>query len=624
MTTLWLDYETRSECDLLKRGVYNYFDHPSTQILIASWAIDNGKIHRWEAWRTQDMPTPLYRALHGAIINPRITIRAHNATFERLATKHCLGIDIPYSSWYCTAYQSRSAGCPSSLDDLARMVNPAHRKDARGQDLIRRYSCPPFENDAAGLTEFGEYCDRDVEVTRNPSKALPELTDHARKVWDANEAINDRGLPIDTELCDLASAYAEREIEALTARMSILTGTKARGQALAKWVYDRLPEDYADVMRTAEGGITLDKSARNALLELDLPPAVLEALEIMDAASLSSTAKFANFARRTSSDGRLRGAFVAAGAAATGRYASWGVQLHNLPRMSAKDPEALKRKLKRKQPVTPDELKSLLRPVICAGARKHIVRCDWNAIEARGLPWLVNTPESNTYLDAFRDPSRDIYIEQAIAAGLGQARQEGKVVVLSLGYGGAQGALAKMAKGYGVDIPDPPKVVARWRASNPWAVNWWKDLMSIATKSLKADVVREAGRIKFVGSGIMALPSGRYLYYPGLSKDAEEGLVYLKAAKKPKKGEPWPQARLWHGIIAENATQAACCDLLRDLTVREQDSPLIGHVHDECIAECDNKKEGVRWLQNAMLEKPAWAKDFPLAAKAEAGKRFGK
>jgi DNA polymerase len=300
------------------------------------------------------------------------------------------------------------------------------------------------------------------------------------------------------------------------------------------------------------------------------------------------------------------------------------VQLHNLPRLSAKDPDLLKRKLARRDPVTPDELKSLLRPAICATGRRSIVRCDWNAIEARGLPWLVNTPESNAYLDAFRDPSRDIYIEQAIAAGLGPMRQEGKVVVLSLGYGGAEGALTKMSKAYGVDIPDRPKVVTRWRRANAWAPNWWKELMSIAIKSLRADVVREAGRISFIGPGIMCLPSGRRLYYPGLQRDAEDNLVYLKAAKKPKKGEPWPLARLWHGIIAENATQAVCCDLLRDLTVREQDSPIIGHVHDEVIAECDNKKDGMKWLQNAMLAKPEWARDFPLAAKAEAGKRFGK
>jgi hypothetical protein len=170
-----------------------------------------------------------------------------------------------------------------------------------------------------------------------------------------------------------------------------------------------------------------------------------------------------------------------------------------------------------------------------------------------------------------------------------------------------------------------PRVVARWRDANEWAVDWWGDLMSCVKRSLKIENVMEAGRIKFVGKGIMELPSGRLIHYPGLARDAEEGsLVYLKASRKPKKGAPWPVSRLWHGIVAENATQAVCCDLLRDLTVREQNSDLIGHVHDECIAECRSAKEGSKWLQSAMMTKAAWAKDFPLAAEVKAEKRFGK
>lgn len=619
MSTLWLDYETRSHCDLLKCGVYNYATDPTTEVLIASYAIDNGPVRRWEKWRGKLMPADLARAF----ANRLVKIKAHNAAFERLITQYVLKTHIPVERWYCTSYQGRCLALPSSLDDLARMVDPAHRKDARGADLIRRCSIPPYDEDPDTLTLFGEYCDQDVNAMRAISKGLLDITPEAQRVWVANEVINDRGLPIDVELCEMAERYMDEEAASAQARMMKLTGTKARGQAITQWIFERLDEDARTLMQR-EDGISLDKSTRNALLELDLAPKVLEALELMDSASLSSTAKFRRFRLRTSSDGRLRGAYVAAGAQATGRYASWGVQLHNLPRMSAKDPEALRRKLKRRAKVTPEELKSMLRPAICAGPGKVIVRCDWNAIEARGLPWLVNTKASREYLGAFNDPTRDIYIEQAIAAGLGPARQEGKVVVLALGYGGAEGALVTMSKGYGVDIPDRPKVVRNWRAANEWAVDWWKDLMRCVTKSLSATSPLTAGRIAFVGKGAMRLPSGRYLFYPGLQRDAEDNLCYLKASKKPKKGEPWPLARLWHGIVAENATQAVCCDLLRDLTVREQDSDLIGHVHDECIAECDNEKEGKQWLEKTMLHVPQWAKGFPLRAESAAAKRFGK
>jgi len=38
-TTLWLDLETRSRCDLPGRGVYNYVQDPSTEVLCMSYAL---------------------------------------------------------------------------------------------------------------------------------------------------------------------------------------------------------------------------------------------------------------------------------------------------------------------------------------------------------------------------------------------------------------------------------------------------------------------------------------------------------------------------------------------------------------------------------------------------------
>ena len=82
------------------------------------------------------------------------------------------------------------------------------------------------------------------------------------------------------------------------------------------------------------------------------------------------------------------------------------------------------------------------------------MRADWNAVEARALPWLAG-PAAAGYLNLWRDAARDPYVEQARAAGLATHRQAGKVVVLSLGYGGGPNALARMSGNYGVRIPDP-------------------------------------------------------------------------------------------------------------------------------------------------------------------------
>ena len=619
---LWLDYETRSHCDLLKRGVYNYASDKTTEVLIASYALNNGPIKRWEHWKGKPMPAQL----NNALADPRVIKRAHNAGFERLITQHVLGITT--NAWQCTSFQARCLAMPAGLDDWARMVMPTHRKDPRGNALIRAHSIPPYDDNPDGLTMFGVYCDRDVEVMRALSSNLPQPRPEDQLVYQANETINDRGLLIDTELCDLALAYADREAQEAERMIQTLTQgalTKARGASLTRWVAERLPEDVRPLMGEPA---SLGAAVKASLLDLG-PEAVgqlvFDVIECSDAFNLASVAKFRRLKALACGDGRLRGAFVAAGAGQTGRYASWGAQLHNFPRSSAKDPEAVKKRMKQGKDVPMAELKSMLRPAIVAPRGKQIVRCDWNAIEARGLPWLVDTPASREYLDAFRDKTRDIYVEQAKDAGL-KERQEGKVVVLSLGYGGAVGALTKMCKAYGVAIEHPERVVGGWRRANTWAVQWWQQLIQAAGRKSGG----EAGRVRLdwvQGLGLtMLLPSGRRLYYPGAHTSDAGDLVYKRAARKPKATEnAWPLHRLWHGTLAENATQATCGDLLRDFTVAHADNPeFIGHVHDETLFESRAPKKTSAWVHRAMTAAPAWAEDFPLAAEVMIAPRFGK
>ena len=619
---LWLDYETRSHCDLLKRGVYNYASDKTTEVLIASYALNNGPIKRWEHWKGKPMPAQL----NNALADPRVIKRAHNAGFERLITQHVLGITT--NAWQCTSFQARCLAMPAGLDDWARMVMPTHRKDPRGNALIRAHSIPPYDDNPDGLTLFGVYCDRDVEVMRALSSNLPQPRPEDQLVYQANETINDRGLLIDTELCDLALAYADREAQEAERMIQTLTQgalTKARGASLTRWVAERLPEDVRPLMGEPA---SLGAAVKASLLDLG-PEAVgqlvFDVIECSDAFNLASVAKFRRLKALACGDGRLRGAFVAAGAGQTGRYASWGAQLHNFPRSSAKDPEAVKKRMKQGKDVPMAELKSMLRPAIVAPRGKQIVRCDWNAIEARGLPWLVDTPASREYLDAFRDKTRDIYVEQAKDAGL-KERQEGKVVVLSLGYGGAVGALTKMCKAYGVTIEHPERVVSAWRRANTWAVAWWQQLITAAGRKAGG----AAGRVRLdlvPGLGLtMLLPSGRRLYYPGAHTSDAGEVLYKRAARKPKATESeWPLHRLWHGTLAENATQAICGDLLRDFTVKHAGSDgFIGHIHDEVIFESSTPKKLSKWVHQAMTVAPDWAEDFPLAAEVKYAPRFGK
>jgi len=74
MSILWIDFETRSRCDLRSRGVYNYAQDISTEVLCMSYAFDDDEVRTW----TPDRPFP------DGVWNHTGQIRAHNAAFERL------------------------------------------------------------------------------------------------------------------------------------------------------------------------------------------------------------------------------------------------------------------------------------------------------------------------------------------------------------------------------------------------------------------------------------------------------------------------------------------------------------------------------------------------------------
>lgn len=678
---LWIDFETRSRADLETVGTYNYASDPSTEIVICSYAIDMAPVERWEKG------SPIPPQLKNRLTDPKVEIRAHNAAFERLMLRYCWKIDLPPSRFYCTMFQARSAGLPGSLADLGRALSSNLKKDPRGWQLIQLLSVPredgSFNEDPALYKEFAEYCDRDVEVMRHISLRLPPLDAEARRLYNANEIVNDRGLPIDRELCELALYYAEREREEAVARVLAVTAgavEKARGEKLKDWLYESLPAPAQALMRTvkrrtvsnykgtahtdprlganrllhvtgeAYDARTLDRETREALFTMieEMPEEfsedVIAVLEANDAITSSSVYKFRSMLNTASSDGRLRGAFVPAGAAGTGRFSSHNAQLHNFPRVTAKDPEAVKALMKKKGdlggPVM-EILKSMLRPAIYPGANRRIVRADWNAIEARVLPWLTGRASAVIYLDAFRDPTRDIYIEQARLCGLGDNRQAGKVVVLAFGYGGSVGALAVMAKGYGVTIVGSPQaIVDAWRRANRWAVEWWAELARAGLTALAAPVPVwiPAGRVSLarapeggVPGLVMLLPSGRAIRYPWCEPVLEEpgNLRYLKAAWKPKAdATEWPRAKLWGGLASENATQGVAADLLRHALVNavEGGLPVIGHVHDELVAETGRHGADAlaQDLKEEMLAAPAWAEGLPLAVETEVSTRYKK
>ena len=634
MTTLWIDFETRSHCDLKKHGVYNYAQDGTTEVLCMSYAFDDEDVQTW----LPSQPFPERVRNHTGLIY------AHNAAFERLIFWYVLQINFKLEQFYCTATQARANCAPGSLEDVGRFAGASMKKDYRGAQLIRALCVPPFKDDPALMREMVQYCEQDVRAMRAVSQSLRPLSDEELHDYQINEKINDRGVLVDVHLARAAISYAATELADIQSIVRAVTNgaiTSVRSPKMREWVKERLSSEHLKLMEQEDGKYSIDKRVRaNLLATDDLPPDVAEVIQCADDLWASSVAKFSRLRDLADvEDSRVRGAFVFAGGSATGRASSYGAQVHNFTRKCAKAPESVRASMVLGHPIVPefgkrvtDVLKGMLRPAIIPAKGKSLVVADWAQIEARMTPWLSGRGED--VLDVFRS-GRDIYIREA--AGIFRVpedevtpdqRQIGKVAILACGFGGGLGAFSAMGRAYGLTMTesDAQRTVDAWRRANQWAVRYWQELETgymIAMRNKDKEIV--AGRVTYLFDGQhlwYALPSSRILCYP-YAKIEEDGISYAKAAWKPAAdAREWPRARLWRGLACENITQACANDVLR-YALRQLDDVVL-HVHDEIVIETDQPEEVTKRLKEVMCTPPPWAQGLPLDAEIQTMTRYGK
>jgi DNA polymerase len=622
---LFIDFETKSACDLKKFGIYNYCQDRSTEVLCMSYAFDDDVL----TW-TPDQPFP------DAVRNYKGTIRAHNATFERLIFWYVLGINFKLEQFYCTATQARANCLPGSLEDIGRAMSAKMKKDHRGKQLIRQCCVPPYNT--ALLPELIHYCEQDVRAMREISLALRQLDADELLDYHINERINDRGLLIDVPLCHAAIGYATAELEDIQTLVKDITGiASARSPKLKQWVADRIDPELMMV----EDKLSLNKNVRTALLQLDLPDEVLDVVQCIDDISASSVAKFKRMGELADvEDHRVRGAFVFNGGSATGRASSYGVQLQNMSRVCAKDPVAVRKAMLAGDSLSAfgnrvtDVLKGMIRPAIIPAPGNVLIVADWAGIEARCNPWLSNHVASEAKLDIFRSGG-DVYVENAKSTFntkevTKEQRFIGKVQELALGYSGGAGAFASMARIYGLNMPEHQikRMINGWRVANPWCIPYGQDLDRAYMSAMRHKGHEfSAGRVTYLFDGNhlwYILPSGRILNYP-FARIEDGAVTYLKAAFKPASDAvEWPRARLWQGIAQENCAQATANDLLR-YSLRQLDG-VIAHIHDEIVVECreDEAENITKRMTSSMCSAPVWAEGLPLDVEIATMYRYGK
>lgn len=699
----FIDTETLSSVDLKASGIYPYSADPDFRVMIVTYAIGDGPVQIWYtplahtgSWLDwMGAPEDLWQ-FSERVDRGEAWFVAWNAAFDRLA----LSRGVQDGQWLRPEHfldamvQAVRSHLPPDLASAGRLVNSEIQKRPEGKRLIQLFSVPPFADPREHPAEweaFRAYALDDIPPMREVWKATLPLSRNEWEQYWASEGVNDRGMPVDRDFAEAASEMAEENALRANADIVRLTGgeilTVNQNEALCNWVLDRilhLPDAKAILLREVveeqeeegDGVVQLEKYSlersrvedliaylerrRNEVGLTDTEAGVMSVLEVRAYGASATPRKFTKLLPMLTSDDRLCGQYVFNGAAATGRFSSRGLQIHNLTRSTVGKQAVELAVIDQLQDRVPYDvfkewgpvgrtLSRLIRPVFVAPAGQKMIWADYSAIEARVLPWLGEAFGAKPVLDIFRandaDKSLpDIYKLQA-GSILGkdpkditkdERQSHGKVPVLSLGFGGGKGALFNMARNYGASFTDgeAADIVRRWRDVNPWARRYWDDTWEAALWCMaNPDTPRAVGdRLTYVylkdymrGTLVCILPDGRPLLYPVIRwesrerKDKQTGKVEVKDQLTYRRG--YGRASLWYGTLVENAVQAVAGSLLRHAIWRlARDWPqlVVGHTHDEVIGlvPTQDVAAGLKALEHAMLDLPPWAEGLPVSCEA--------
>jgi DNA polymerase len=227
MSLLHIDFEVYSEVSIKEAPLStSYAFHPSTKIILAAYAFDDGPVKVW-----QESDGPLAEAYEGASkMSRNITIVAWNVNYERTVNLEGRGLNIPIERWLDPMVHARYAGLPGRLKDVAKIPLigvPSEEKTKSETLLINRFCMPNKEGRRVMPAEypedwvkFTEYCRKDVQTMRHVLNWLTPrfpFPDSERELWILDQKINERGLPVDVEM----ARHAEKQVQRLAAESGV-------------------------------------------------------------------------------------------------------------------------------------------------------------------------------------------------------------------------------------------------------------------------------------------------------------------------------------------------------------------------------------------------------------------
>lgn len=667
-----IDIETYSEVDLKKVGLMNYAYHPSTRIELASWAIGNDPVQTWDIW--DQGPVPLIfneppKELYELLSDPQFHYKAFNAPFEKTLIEACWGLLVPNERWYCVMVHSYMMGFSGGLAEVGRQIGIPQDKQklAEGNKLVLKFCKPAPKTHRADRygpwnapeqwSKYKTYNAQDVIAEREIDALLEPypVPERERRLWLLDRKINERGLPIDTQLVANAAKVNDAEILRLKKELNQHTGL-ANGnstQQLLPW----LKLHGVDMPN-------MQKATVERFLKKDISDKARRALLLRQQASQTSTAKYKAVLQAVH-NGRLHNTLQFGGAQRTQRWAGRLFQPHNLKRGyedADKQADLLANTddsdfIRLMVGDVMDYLSNIMRTIVTAPEGKKLVVNDYGSIESRVLGWISGCHRINNCFATGRDTYKD-FAAEFFSVPYEQVTKEqrtfSKPAVLGCGYQLGPDTLIEYAKGMGVKLSpiESRDVVNLWRELHPEVVQMWHWLIETCKRVVTDGIARQGYGCVFYRDTkflFIRLPSTRSIAYympsvipcvpPWEAKKQREyaavgedytpkmipTLTYM--GKNQYTGK-WERLTTHGGKTTENIVQGIARDILGDhmVDLDLQEFQIVGHVHDEVLDEAKEHLADTELdvMQGTMSTTTYWAPGLLLETEGFTTKRYKK
>lgn len=646
---LHLDFESAGELDITQCGTWRYWEHPSTFILMLSWAFNDEPVQLWQP-HLGPMPDKLLQGL----LDEFCPLVSWYSAFERLGLWFKLGIKTSISRWIDPLILARHMSLPGKLDKVGEILDIEAKKIkefyVKDQHMVD-FFCTPLRM-GGEITLFGvepttyrdwsthpkewdifcRYCIRDTEAEREILHRFSQfpLPDWEYELWEVSEEANDRGVYIDSVLLQGATLIVEKEQAALKKEFIELTkvqNPRSNPQVLAwarshGYTFTSIGKPY--IKRALNGESDLDEEAVKGLnLRLQL--------------SKSSVSKLESCKNSLASDGRVHHLFSFMGAARSGRYSSGLFQAHNLIKatkevdaqldlalsmLKAADYEGIKATFS--SPL--DVACSALRPMLVPKPGCKFAIADYSAIESRGAGWVTGCKKLNedfkngldpyiafaAVLDGVRSYQEMLYEYKVLKDKTNRTNSKPAVLgaIYELGPGEitydeegntVKTGLLGYAAALGVELTPEfaIKAIEVFRRVHPEVVDFWYDLHRAFVNACENDHIVELGPLVIEKKGrvlCVKLPSGRSLHYinprivweEATSKKGnkyQRSVIFVEGIDA--KTHQWCEINTRGGKLFENVIQGICRDILGCglINAAKAGYEIVLHVHDELVAE---------------------------------------